>query len=240
MKRILRHRPSPAMVVACLALAISLGGTSYAAIKLPKNSVGAKQLKKNAVTGPKIKNNAITGADVNEASLAQVPAAVNATNATSAANAAKAANAANAANSALLQGKPASAFATVAQEAVHLVGAPGEPAFQNGWGNYGDPWSFAGYWKDSLGVVHLQGTPTGGAGFTTAFTLPVGYRPPQNLVMPVATAGTDKVLYIYADGRVQPGSGGDNGMDGLSFRAGGSSGSRAGGAGLSRELPARR
>jgi hypothetical protein len=32
------------MVVACMALLISLGGVSYAAIKLPANSVGTKQL----------------------------------------------------------------------------------------------------------------------------------------------------------------------------------------------------
>ena len=46
MRRILRHRPSPALVVACLALAITLGGTSYAAVTLPRNSVGTPQLKR--------------------------------------------------------------------------------------------------------------------------------------------------------------------------------------------------
>ena len=44
MRRILRHRPSPALVVACLALTIALGGTSYAAVTLPRNSVGTPQL----------------------------------------------------------------------------------------------------------------------------------------------------------------------------------------------------
>ena len=77
MKRKLRL-PSPAMVVACLALLIALGGTSYAAIKLPKNSVGTKQLKTNAVTSPKVKNDAITGSDVLESTLAKVPSASNA------------------------------------------------------------------------------------------------------------------------------------------------------------------
>ena len=43
------RRPSPAMVVALLALFIALGGASYAAIKIPDNSVGAAQLKTNAV-----------------------------------------------------------------------------------------------------------------------------------------------------------------------------------------------
>jgi hypothetical protein len=40
--------------IGLLALFIALGGTSYAAIKLPANSVGAKQLKKGAVTPPKV------------------------------------------------------------------------------------------------------------------------------------------------------------------------------------------
>ena len=39
-----RIRLSPAMVIACLALAISLGGVSYAATRLPANSVGSKQI----------------------------------------------------------------------------------------------------------------------------------------------------------------------------------------------------
>jgi hypothetical protein len=48
------RRPSPAMVVALIALFVALGGGAYAAIKLPTNSVGTKQLKKGAVTPPKL------------------------------------------------------------------------------------------------------------------------------------------------------------------------------------------
>jgi hypothetical protein len=46
MKRVLRHRPSPATVIACLALAVALSGTSYAAVAklLPRNSVGTRQV----------------------------------------------------------------------------------------------------------------------------------------------------------------------------------------------------
>src|SRR5438876_373285 len=40
-----RFRPSPAMVIACLALLLALGGTGYAAIKLPRNSVTTVQVK---------------------------------------------------------------------------------------------------------------------------------------------------------------------------------------------------
>jgi hypothetical protein len=76
-----RFLPSPAMVVACLALLVALGGTSYAAIKLPANSVGTKQLKRGAVTGVKVKSNTLTGTQINESRLGQVPSATTATSA---------------------------------------------------------------------------------------------------------------------------------------------------------------
>ena len=53
--RIMRFRPSPALIVASLALAIALGGTGYAAVVLPANSVGTKQLKNKAVNAAKVK-----------------------------------------------------------------------------------------------------------------------------------------------------------------------------------------
>jgi hypothetical protein len=61
--------PSPALVIACLALAVALSGVGYAAVKVPRNSVGTAQLKANAVTGAKVKDNSLTGADVNESAL---------------------------------------------------------------------------------------------------------------------------------------------------------------------------
>jgi hypothetical protein len=58
------------MVVACIALLVALGGTSFAAAtQLAKNSVGTAQLKDNAVSNPKIKNNAINSAKVANRSL---------------------------------------------------------------------------------------------------------------------------------------------------------------------------
>jgi len=68
-KRRWLHVPSPAMLVACIALFVALGGTSYAAIKLPANSVGTKQIKKSAVTAAKVKNATLTGAKVKDATL---------------------------------------------------------------------------------------------------------------------------------------------------------------------------
>jgi len=65
MKRLMRHRPSPAMVIACIALGVALTGTSVAAVTaLAPNSVGTAQIKPNAVTGAKIKNANVTGAKI--------------------------------------------------------------------------------------------------------------------------------------------------------------------------------
>lgn len=64
-----RFAPSPALVVACIALAVSLGGVGYAAVSLPRGSVGTPQLKANAVTGAKVRKDTLTGLDVNEATL---------------------------------------------------------------------------------------------------------------------------------------------------------------------------
>jgi hypothetical protein len=61
--RLKRFRPSPALVVASLALAVALGGTGYAAIALPANSVGTKQLKNGAVIAAKVKRGALRAAN---------------------------------------------------------------------------------------------------------------------------------------------------------------------------------
>src|SRR5262249_40695257 len=79
-------RPSAALVVASLALFISLGGTSYAAFKLPKNSVGTKQLKNGAVSSAKIKSGAVTAGKLNTSGLT-VPNAQHANTANSATSA---------------------------------------------------------------------------------------------------------------------------------------------------------
>jgi hypothetical protein len=54
MSRLRRHL-SPALVISCLALLAAVGGTGYAAIKLPPGSVGTKQLKNGAVIASKVK-----------------------------------------------------------------------------------------------------------------------------------------------------------------------------------------
>jgi hypothetical protein len=79
-------RPSPAMVVAVVALVCALTGTAWAA--LGKNSVGSRQLKAKAVTtgkiansavnGAKVANGSLSGADINVGALGTVPKATSA------------------------------------------------------------------------------------------------------------------------------------------------------------------
>ena len=158
----MRTRLTFANVTSCLALFIALGGASYAATQLPKNSVGAKQLNKNSVTTAKVKKEAITaakvkkgtltGKQINLAKLGTVPSATHA----------------------------ASADSIPPAEPIRLIGAPGQPGFENGATNLpGEP-GFnvqpAGFYKDAFGIVHLEGLVKKGSG-PVIFSLPSGYRP---------------------------------------------------------------
>jgi hypothetical protein len=63
------HRPSPAMVVASLALVFAMGGTTWAVTSLPANSVGIAQLRTGAVTNTKIGSRAVSNAKLRAASV---------------------------------------------------------------------------------------------------------------------------------------------------------------------------
>jgi hypothetical protein len=70
MRSLSARRPSPALVVACIALGIALGGTGYATVlQVPRNSVGTAQLKSSAVTTKKLAANAVTSAKVRNGTL---------------------------------------------------------------------------------------------------------------------------------------------------------------------------
>ncbi len=90
----LRDSLTYANVMASVAVFIALGGSAYAAFRVPPNSVGTRQVKAEAITTGKIANGAITaakvaegsltGADLNLPVLGTVPQAANATNAANA------------------------------------------------------------------------------------------------------------------------------------------------------------
>lgn len=73
LESLIRFRPSPALVVASIALMVSLGGTGYAALKLPANSVGTAQLKKGAVTSAKVKKASLLAANFKPGQLSAGP-----------------------------------------------------------------------------------------------------------------------------------------------------------------------
>jgi len=110
-KSILRRRPSPALVIAIIALFVSLGGVSYGfatgsidsrEIKnndvrtrdLRNNDIRTRDLRNNDVRGRDIRNstvqgrdvalNTLTGDDINESRLGNVPSATTADSATQA------------------------------------------------------------------------------------------------------------------------------------------------------------
>jgi hypothetical protein len=60
----LRARLSYANVMATIAVFIALGGSSYAAINLPRNSVGASEIKTGAVRSAEIKDRSIRTSDL--------------------------------------------------------------------------------------------------------------------------------------------------------------------------------
>src|SRR4051812_49569105 len=63
-KLISRRRPTPAMVLALIALVAALGGTSYAALTITGSNV-----KNSSLTGGDIKNSSLTGGDIQNTSL---------------------------------------------------------------------------------------------------------------------------------------------------------------------------
>jgi hypothetical protein len=80
-------RPTPALVVAFVALFAAMGGFGYAAVKMKANSVKTKNIRSGAVTTDKLADGAVTTPKL--APDAVAPNAVNAMNAANASNADK-------------------------------------------------------------------------------------------------------------------------------------------------------
>ena len=112
MERILRYRPSPAIVVALIALVFATGGVSYGVAtgsvdsrELKNNTVRTKDIRNGHVRTVDVRNNdlrgadildgTLTGNDINEGTLGTVPNADNATKANSASTATNADSAAS-------------------------------------------------------------------------------------------------------------------------------------------------
>ena len=92
MRRLLRLRPSPAMVVALISLFVALGGVGYAAAtigsaQIKNNSVRGKDIRNRTIASKDVKKDGLGGASINESALGRVPDAAHADNADAAKNA---------------------------------------------------------------------------------------------------------------------------------------------------------
>jgi hypothetical protein len=197
MKRISRHLTYANVLSSITAFVVLCGATAFAASQLGKNTVGTKQLKKNAVTAAKIKKNAVTTAKINKDAVTGAKV-----------------------NESTLGTVPSATLASslTPHEALHIVGAPGEPAFENGSANIptsGEiPLNPVGFYKDHEGIVHLQGVAKVGknpSGVSTVFTLPPGFRPsagkaalfePLNETIAIIFGGNTNIAGFELSGKV--------------------------------------
>ena len=72
MKKLNRMLPSPAMVVACVALFVAMGGSAYA---LGTGVIDGREVKNYSLSGKDIKKDGIGGVTVKEDRLGTVPSA---------------------------------------------------------------------------------------------------------------------------------------------------------------------
>jgi len=103
----------------------------------------------------------------------------------------------------------------------HYVGATNEPAFQNGWGNYGGGFDTCFFYKDNQGRCYLQGMISGGTIGATIFSLPSAYRPLGGQVrFAIVSNNVFGYLDVLAAGQVVAvlGNNAYVSLNGLSFR----------------------
>jgi hypothetical protein len=67
------RRPSPSILIACLALFLALGGGVYAAAKSSK--ISGSKIKKSSIAGNRLKKDTLTGKQIKESTLVTVPSA---------------------------------------------------------------------------------------------------------------------------------------------------------------------
>lgn len=97
------------------------------------------------------------------------------------------------------------------------------PTYQNNWANLGTGYQNGGFFKDSLGFVHLRGLLNKTSGTPTAgevmFNLPSGYRPAAHMVFPCVTNTGVTTVEVRTTGDVLWKSGGFGNvfLDGISF-----------------------
>ena len=74
------RRPSPAVLIALLALVLSVAGPALAhdASGFAARVISGRTIKQHSISGVRLKNNTLTGLQIDEARLGPVPTAANA------------------------------------------------------------------------------------------------------------------------------------------------------------------
>ena len=95
------------------------------------------------------------------------------------------------------------------------------PTLINGWKIQTEVAPHVGYFKDSMGIVHMRGFVTGGAAGTIIFNLPEGYRPAQISRWAVYATAAFGSISIVSNGAVYFMSGANTrvSLNEISFRA---------------------
>ncbi len=222
MHQILRRRPSPALVVACIALFVAMAGTGWAA-----SQISGSDVVNRSISHKKLKRDTLTGAEIKESKLGKVPTAASADSATHATTADSAAHATTA---------DSATHATTADSATHATSADSAtlastlPAVQfhalpflTGWGLSSFAARAPGYTIDAQGFVHLQGAVAQVSGSSNDIAqLPVGARPADlTYMMFYAANDTVGTLWIDSTGVIMRRTGNVTflSLEGLSFHA---------------------
>ena len=223
MKRIMALRPSPAMVIACIALFVALSGVSYGVATgfidtrgirnntirtqdLRNNDIRALDIRNSTIRGRDVALNTLTGIDINEAKLGELPTA------------------AKAADASTLEGIGASGF--LRPNSAPFVAL----SLASDWDAVAGE-TEPGVFVDPMGFVHLHGALRRSTGTSQlALTLPAAARPAAVKRLPVyaenAAGGVDAAgVRIDADGELlvrAPAAAAGNliSLEGVTFRAG--------------------
>lgn len=96
-------------------------------------------------------------------------------------------------------------------EAPNDVGGLNQPTFQNGWINF-DTTTYRGarFWKDSVGLVHIEGLVKSGTANSVIFVLPAGYRPGLGHVFATDSNSGHARIDVAPTGEVKQVSGGQS------------------------------
>jgi len=195
MGRLLRHRPSPAMIVSIVALFVALGGSASAVVVIT-----SKNIKNGTIRGKDIHNRTITGKKLKNHTVA-----------------AKQTKAPEHYHAIGLPGQPA--FKNGAQNFVPVDSTgkpiPGGDIYSKA-GFMKDNEGFV----HLRGTVTATTKPNSNV---VIFTLPRGYRPTRVLDISTIASGSAGFVYVHPNGDIEAGgvSGSATyGLDSLTFRAG--------------------